>query len=114
MIYGTTIFNGDGSTYYTPEFPRGGLSASFVARILNYQVVGATSVQFQLETRNAEDTTWTNVGSAGSANSVGTTEWEVSGGIKEICRVAMEFQGGTPAASDMIHFFMQAPSWRPY
>lgn len=114
MIYGTTIFYGDGNAYYTPEFSRGGLSANLAIEVLNLALTGATQMEFQLESRNSEDTSWTPIGSTTNAPSVANYDWSVSGGILEICRIRVGFGGGSPVASDMGHIFIQAPSWRPY
>lgn len=113
MVYGFSVFYGDGSSYYTPEFPRGGLAGSFAVRVLNYSVTGASNISFDVETRNADDTSWTSLGS-NVINSVGELQWDVSSGVREICRIKIDFTGGSPAASDMVHMFIQAPSWRPY
>lgn len=110
-VIGTTLLAGDGSAYYSPEFPRGGLAATMTVEMLNYSVAGASGVTFDVETRNSEDTTWTAL-SGQTINATGVQAWNVQN-VKEIVRFKISF-AGTPTTSDMVHFLMQAPSWRPY
>ena len=110
MIVGTSLFKLDGNTYYTPEFSRGGLAATFV--VDTTQIQTSNAVTFQVEHRNAEDTTFTAVGSAQAVTGTGTDQWDVTG-LKEIVRIAVSFDAGEASTSG-IHFLILPPSWRPY
>ena len=113
MVVGTTIFYLDGNAYYSPEFPRGGLAATFCAEILSIVLNGASQFDIEIEHRNSEDTTWTSLGNFSAISSTGNATVDFAG-IKEIVRFKYTFGGGTPAADDAVHYIMQAPSWRPY
>ncbi|MDF1699897.1 MAG: hypothetical protein P1V36_01875 [Planctomycetota bacterium] len=112
-VIGTTVFYLDGNAYYSPEFGRGGLAATFSVDLTQLVLGGATSFLIGIESRNADDTTWTASGAFGSFSSVGADQVDLTG-LKEIVRFKYSFAGGTPAASDAAHFLMMAPSWRPY
>ena len=113
MVVGTTIFYLDGNAYYSPEFPRGGLAATFCAEILNLVLNGASQFDIEIEHRNSEDATFSSLGSFSAISSTGNKTVGFAG-IKEIVRFKYSFSGGTPAADDAAHYLMQAPSWRPY
>lgn len=113
MIVGTTIFYLDGNTYYSPEFPRGGLAALFTVAVSHLVLGGAAGLDITVEHRNSEDTNWTNAGTFGAVTSTGSATLDVAG-LREIIRLAFDFSGGTPAADDAAHILIQAPSWRPY
>ena len=110
MIIGTTVFKFDGTPYYSPEFPRGGLAATFAADVTHLQ--GAPTFTITVEHRNSEDTTWTSLGTFSSVTSAGAVSADLTG-IKEIVRFVYTFDAGDDA-TDAVHFLMQAPSWRPY
>lgn len=112
MIVGTTLFKFGGNPYYTPEFPRGGLAATFAVVVINLQ--GSPTINVSVEHRNSEDTSFTPVtGGSTTVTTTGLVKWDVTAGIKEIVRIGIEFDGGDEAL-DAIHFLIQAPSWRPY
>lgn len=113
MVIGTTIFHLDGAAYYSPEFGRGGLSATFSVDVTHLNLTGATSVLITVEHRNSEDTSWGSAGSFAGIATLGPAQLDASD-LKEIVRFKYEFTGGTPVAADAVHFLMQAPSWRPY
>ena len=110
MIVGTTLFKMDGSPFNSPEFGRGGLAATFVINVTH--IIGTPSVTVSVESRNSEDTTWTNNGSFSAITTAGVTNLDLSG-LKEILRFEYVFDGAD-ADTDGIHFLMMAPSWRPY
>ena len=61
---------------------------------------------------NSEDTTWSSAGVFGTIGSTGEKALDVTG-LKEILRYKFKFLT-TTTATDAVHFFMQAPSWRPF
>jgi hypothetical protein len=63
MIVGTTIFYLDGTRYFSPEFPRGGLAGRFSVDVTQIVLGGASQVDIAVEHRNSEDTTFSNAGS---------------------------------------------------
>ncbi len=113
MIVGTTILRLDGSPFYSPEFGRGGLSATFSADVTHISLVGATQFNIAVQTRNAEDTTWSTLGNFSAISGAGAVSKDLTG-LKELVRFAFTFSGGTPAAADAVHLLIQAPAWRPY
>lgn len=113
MFVGSNIFYLDGNPYYSPEFPRGGLAATFSVDVTHFAVTGATDFLITVEHRNSEDQTFSSVGSFSAITGVGTASADF-GTLKEIVRFKYEMVGGTPVASDAAHFLMMAPSWRPY
>ncbi len=113
MIVGTTILRLDGNAYYSPEFSRGGLGATFVVDVSHIILGGATQLNVLVEHRNSEDTTWATAGTFSAISATGVESKDVSG-LKEIIRLSFGFSGGTPVASDAARFLVQAPSWRPY
>jgi hypothetical protein len=113
VIVGTTIFYLDGNTYYSPEFPRGGLAARFSVDVAQLALTGATQVDIAVEHRNSEDTTFSTAGTFSAVTGTGAASLDVTG-LKEVVRLSFAFSGGTPVASDAVHLLVQAPSWRPY
>ena len=61
MIVGTTIYKMDGTAYLSPDFGRGGLAATFAVDVT--QISGTPSVTITVQTRNSEDTTYSDLGS---------------------------------------------------
>ena len=111
MIVGTTIQRLDGNTYYSPEFPRGGLAATFVVDVTQL-VLSSGSITVIVEHRNNEDTTWSTAGTFTAITAVGAASLDVTG-LKEVVRLAFGFVT-TTTTTDAAHFLVQAPTWRPY
>ena len=109
MIVGTTVLRLDGNPYYSPEFPRGGLAATFTLDVSQVNLIGNFAVS--IEHRNSEDTSWTSAGTFAVISSTGAYSKDVTG-LKEIVRLVFNFTGST--ATESVHFLVQAPSWRPY
>ena len=99
-----------GNNYYTPEFPRGGLSGNFAINISQMQ--GGPTVTAKLQHRNEDETSFSDAGTFASITAVGMSLLNATN-IKEICRIEIAFDAGDDA-TDAIHFLIQAPSWRPY
>jgi len=112
-VIGTTIFYLDGNAYYSPEFPRGGLAATFSIDVTHINL--SASVQFivTVQHKNHDDTTWSNLGVFDAVTSVDVDSKDLTG-VKEQVRFMYSFVNGSPAATDAAHFLMMAPSWRPY
>ena len=111
MVVGTTIFKMDGNNFYTPEFPRGGLAATFGIDVSH--IVGSPNVTVTVEHRNSEDTSFSSAGTFPSTiTAAGHYPADLTG-LKEIIRLCFAFDAGD-ASTAGIHFFLQAPSWRPY
>ena len=110
MIVGTTFFKMDGNPYYSPEFGRGGLSATF--GVDTTQVVGAPTVTITVEHRNPDEVSFASLGAFDDITAVGAKQKDLTG-CKEILRLRYMFAGGDDP-TDGIHLLMQAPSWRPY
>ena len=110
MIIGTSVFKMDGTAFYSPEFPRGGLAATFAVDVTH--LVGSPTVTIGVESRNEDDTSWTSSGAFTSITSVGAASTDITG-LLEVVRFKISFDAGDDA-TDGIHFLMMAPSWRPY
>ncbi len=110
MLVGTTMYKMDGTPYYSPEFPRGGLAATFAVDVT--QIAGTPSVVITVAHRNAEDTSFTDAGAFSAITAAGDYQKDLTG-LKEIVRFRYDFDA-SDNASDGMHFLMQAPSWRPY
>jgi hypothetical protein len=110
MVVGTTLFKMDGNAYFSPSFPRGGLAATFAVDVT--QIAGTPSFTITVQTRNAEDTTWTDLGTFTAITATGASQKDLTG-LKEIVRFKYAFDAGDDP-TDGLHFLMQSPSWRPY
>jgi len=110
MIVGTTIFRMDGNAYYSPEFSRGGLAATFVLDVSH--LVGNPTVTVTVQHRNEDETSFSNVGTFTSITTTGAKNVDVSD-LKEVVRLQFEFDAGDDS-TDGMHFLVMAPSWRPY
>ena len=110
MIIGDTLFKLDGNPYYSPEFPRGGLAATFACDVS--QVANSPKLTITVETRNSEDTSWSTLGSFALVDSVGSRSVDLTG-CKEIARFKYSFDEAN-SSDAAVHLLMQAPSWRPY
>lgn len=113
MVVGTTILYLDGNAYYSPEFPRGGLAATFTVDVTQLSLIGASQFDIEVEHRNSEDVNFSSAGTFTSISAVNAHSLDVSA-LKEIVRFKYTIAGGTPNADDAVHFLMMAPSWRPY
>jgi len=110
MIVGTTVFKLDGSNYYSPEFPRGGLAATFAMDVTHLE--GSPTVTVTVEHRNHDETSWTDFGTFASITTTGAKSVDITG-AKEVLRFRYTFDAAD-ASTDGMHFLMMAPSWRPY
>ncbi len=110
MIVGTSMFKMGGSAYFSPEFPRGGLAATFSVDVQN--MTGSPTLTIKVEHRNEEDTTFSELGSFDNITTTGSPSKDLTG-CKEILRFRFEFAAGDDAA-DGVHLLVQAPAWRPY
>ena len=106
---GTTLIKLDGTEYYSPSFPRGGLAATFSVDVTHFH--GVTNITITVQHRDENETTWTDADSFTPITAAGTKTLDVTG-LKQILRFKYAFTGGN--AEDGVHFIMQAPSWRPY
>ena len=103
------IHDGTGSdAYYSPPFGRGGESAVFTVEVTIRQ--GAPTLVFEVEHRNAEDTSWSSAGSV-SISSTGVTTLDVSA-LKEELRLKFTFS--TIVAGHFVHIIVPAPMWLPF
>lgn len=111
MIVGTTVFKMDGSDYYSPEFPRGGLGVVFPIDVSH--VTASPTATFQLQHRNSEDTSFSDVSGASQQFTSADLRNIEGTALKEILRIKLTFDAGDNAGAG-VHFLMQAPTWRPY
>ena len=110
MIVGTTLFKLNGDPYYSPQFSRGGNSATFSIEI--FQLAGASvALACDVEHKNAEDTSWTTLVSFSPMNSP-QVQTVLGSAIKEQLRFKYNVTG--LAATVGVSFNVLAPQWRPY
>ena len=108
MVVGTTLIVLDGSPYYSPSFPRGGLAGTFAVDTTGYE--GLTAFGITVEHRDEHDTSWTTAGAFTTITGLGPSAVDITS-LKQILRFKYELTGN---AVDGVHFVMQAPSWRAY
>ena len=109
MVVGTTLLKLDGTAYYSPSFPRGGLAAVFAANVTQFQ--GLSAFAIDVEHRDENEVNFVSAGVFTSITAVGVKTKEL-GDLKQILRFKYTLTGSN--AYDGIHFIMQAPTWRPY
>ena len=110
MVVGTTLFKLDGNDYFSPQFPRGGLAATFACDVTH--VGNSPTFTITVQHRNSEDTTFSDLGSFTAITAIGEAIKDLTG-VKEILRFKYAFDAGDSSQA-AIHFLMQTPSWRPY
>ncbi|MGQ0613495.1 MAG: hypothetical protein ACT4PV_07155 [Planctomycetaceae bacterium] len=108
MILGSYFYRNDGNPLYSPQFPRGGLGATFVVEI--NQVVDAPTFLITIQHKNMDETTFTDAASFASITATGTFPKSV-GNLKEVLRFKYSFT--STDAADGVHFLMLAPTWSP-
>ena len=112
MLVGNYFLRGDGSTQYSPTFPRGGLAASF--RVQALQRIGTSaSLTVTVEHKNREDTSFTTAGtfSALSGAAPQSRDLDVTS-LKEEIRFSYVLTATNAYEGFLIYVF--APVWRPY
>ena len=109
MVVGTTLIKLDGSDYYSPSFPRGGLAGTFAVDVTHIR--GLSAFDISVEHRDETDTSFTGAAvSFTTITAAGHSEVDVTG-LKQILRFKYTLTGSNDY--DGVHFFMQVPSWRP-
>jgi hypothetical protein len=97
-MIGEVIHQSEGAVYTTP-IPRGGDGGRFRLDVLALE--GTTpSLSCDVETRNMNETSWTNAGSftAITAESAGTpAEKDITSGLREIARLKLTLTAGSLA-----------------
>jgi len=109
MLVGYYFVKGDASTQYSPTFPRGGLSATFVVQVL--QLVGSPTLTVTVEHKNIEDTSWTTAGTFSAITTVSVAKLDVSS-LKEQIRFGYAITATN--AWEGVLMNVLAPTWRPY
>ena len=109
MLVGFYFFKGDGSTQYSPPFPRGGLAATFVVQVL--QLVGSPSLSVRIEHKNLEDTVFALAATFSAIATVSVNEQDASG-LKEVVRLGYTITATNAWEGVLINVL--APAWRPY
>jgi len=109
MVLGTTLMKGAGDPYYSPMFPRGGLTGYF--RVDVQQIWGTSpTLDITIEHKNEDDTAFTTAGSFTQITASGSAT-KTQSTLKEIIRLKFVV-GGTEAYAGM-HFLLLAPQWLP-
>ena len=110
MLVGFYIFKGDGSTQYSPSFPRQGLAATFLAQAL--QRVGTTpSLTIGVEHRNRDETSFVNASSFGAITNSGNPQTLDISALKEEIRFSYTLTATNAWEGFLINIL--APAWRP-
>ena len=110
MIVGSRFFKMDGNDYFSPQFPRGGLAATFAMDVT--QIVGAPTVTVTIQHRNSDETTFADLAAFVPVTATGAKTVDLTG-CKEILRIKYAFEASDDA-TDGMHLLMMAPTWRPY
>lgn len=105
----TVLFKLDASPYFSPEFGRGGLRALF--SIQTTHISGSGTLTVTIQTRNSDETTWTDLVVSSAISTVTFTQLNASG-MEEIARI--KFEVGGAGATSAVGFIMPAPIWYPY
>ena len=108
-VVGTTIAAMDGNVRYSPEFRSRGQGAIVVINVT--QASSTVGLGFTLQTRNRDETSFTDLDSV-DAPSTGTVTKNVASGIKQICRLEYQFAAGA-VANDRFTFTARVV-FRPY
>lgn len=111
MVVGTTLLRLDGLPYFSPQFGRGGLSATFACDLMQLPTGAGITLDVVVEHKNAEDTAFAPLVAFPTMSAPGVQPVAASG-IKEQLRFVYTVGGAN--ASDAVHFNMLAPQWRPY
>jgi hypothetical protein len=109
MIVGTLFLKMGAALFYGPEFPRGGLAATFSGEVLGE--IGASALEIVVEHRNREDTTWLTAVSVATVSGVGVFDNSFSG-LREILRYKYNFTSGSDGEGFRV--LMAPASWRPW
>ncbi len=105
MIVGSSLFRLDGNAYFSPEFPRGGLAATFAVDVTD--ISGSPTVAIHIQHRNSEDTTFTSLVSFAAITAVGAFSKDATG-VKEIVRFQYDFDAADQA-TDAIQAVAEGP-----
>ncbi len=110
MIIGITLLKGAGEPYYSPAFPRGGLTGYF--RVEVQQVWGTNpTLDVAIEHKNEEDVSYAVAGSFTQITASGTFP-KTQGTLREIVRFKITV-GGTEVYAGG-HVLLLTPQWLPY
>lgn len=110
MYIGTLFMRLGGVSYYSPTFPRGGLSATFGIEV--FALTGTSpTLECAIEHKNIEDTSFTTAGNFSSMTTSGMAKLDVSS-LKEEIRLNITVGGA--ANTNTVYANVLAPMWRPY
>ena len=74
-------------------------------------MAGSPTFKVTVQHRDETDVVFTDASSFTDITSTGDSQLDI-GGLKQIVRFKYHFDTGD--VGDVVHFLMQAPSWRPY
>lgn len=113
MLVGTTIIHSDTGTdsYYTPSFPRGGLSANFSLDVTHIAAAASLTLVVAVEHKNEDETSWAVAGTFSNITAKGVATKDITG-LKEEVRMSFTYSAG--AEGDFVHLVLTQPAWRPY
>ena len=94
---------------YTAPFARGGLAALFTAEVT--QLNGSPTLSIVVQTKNRNETSWSDVGTFTDITATGVHTKDISSGIKQQVRIAAKLTGGS--AGDFVDLRLDGISWRP-
>ena len=96
--------------YYSPQFPRGGMSVSFLFYVFAL-TSGVTNITVTIEHKNIEDTAWTTLASAGFT--AAGLQTPISGtNVKEVLRI--KYVVNATNDYDAVYMNTLAPVWQPF
>jgi hypothetical protein len=110
MMIGSYFLKGDGSTQYSPTFPRGGLAATFSVQVLQ-RVGTSNSLTIAVEHKNRTDTSFSTAGTFSTINSApGISTLDVTA-LKEEIRISYVLTASNAWEGFLLNVL--APIWRP-
>ena len=111
MLIGVTLMRLAADPQYSPQFSRGGNSATFSCDVLGIAGGAGTNLQVDVEHKNQDDTAWLPLISLPPQAALGITSINASAIMEQL---RFRYVVGGAAATNAVHFNMLAPQWRPY
>jgi hypothetical protein len=109
MLTGFYGHKGDGTGFFSPEFPRGGLGGHFTLEVLH--LLGSPTMTVTVEHKNLDDTSWTSAVVFSAITTTGVKSADATA-LKEQLR--FKFEISATNAWEGVYMLVAAPAWRPY
>jgi hypothetical protein len=110
MMIGFYFLKGDGSSQFSPTFPRGGLAATFSVQVLQ-RIGSSNSLVIVVQHKNRTDVSWTTAGTFSTINSAPGIETLDVTALKEEIRISYTLSASNAWEGFLLNVL--APIWRP-